>query len=110
MEQIPTLLEFDIKGNPLSRLPDRWSGRRRAHVSRTGYTSQDAAEFAARQSRVYPVAVKVWETLMAEARRRGVWPEKNLNPRPNAPDLLEDVRGEDRNEASKEAEGEVVQT
>ena len=64
VEQIPTLHEFDVMGNPLRKLPERWSGLKRAHVSGTGYTSRDASEYIARQSRVHPIAVLVWERMM----------------------------------------------
>ena len=66
VEQVPTLHEFDVTGNPLRKLPERWSGLKRSHVSGTGYTSRDASEYIARQSRVHPMAVRVWERMMKE--------------------------------------------
>ena len=66
VEQIPTLAEFDVMNNPLRKLPEKWSGLKRSSVSGTGYTSRDASEYIARQSRVHPVAVLVWERMMAE--------------------------------------------
>jgi Leucine-rich repeat (LRR) protein/Ca2+-binding EF-hand superfamily protein len=66
VEQIPTLYEFDVTGNPLRKLPEKWSGMKRKYVSGTGYTSRDASEYIARQSRVHPIAVQVWEKMMKE--------------------------------------------
>ena len=42
VEQIPTLAVFDVMGNPLRKLPEKWSGLKRKNVSGTGYTSRDA--------------------------------------------------------------------
>ena len=64
VEQIPTLANFDVMFNPLTKLPNRWSGLKRESVSGTGYTSRDASEYIARQSRVHPIAVKIWERMM----------------------------------------------
>ena len=57
---------FDVTGNPLRKLPEKWSGMKRKYVSGTGYTSRDASEYIARQSRVHPIAVQVWEKMMKE--------------------------------------------